>query len=169
MNFKKTDLLLISLILFQSLICFISWQLFFKAAADDTLIYHSLKSYFMPLELNNHLSKSLAAIFNTSVSELKLEYFQISFSQLKFKSFYKIIEESSRWLIILFYGISYFFIITRKSFLELTYRRIIIYSSLFFFAAALFLPNDSSDIFCYIARGAQRFYFAMNSYASFVS
>ena len=169
MNFKKTDLLLISLILFQSLICFISWQLFFKAAADDTLIYHSLKSYFMPLELNNHLSKSLAAIFNTSVSELKLEYFQISFSQLKFKSFYKIIEESSRWLIILFYGISYFFIITRKSFLELTYRRIIIYSSLFFFVAALCLPNDSSDIYGYIARGAQQFYFAMNPYASVVS
>jgi len=127
-----------------------------KAAADDALIYHSLKSYFMPLEPNNALTKSLAAISNTSVSELKLEYFQISFSQLKFKSFYKIIEESSRWLIILFYGISYFFIITRKSFLELTYRRIIIYSSLFFFAAALCLPNDSSDIYGYIAKGVQQ-------------
>ena len=169
LKLKKNDWFLISLISFQALICLFSWLVFTKAATDETLIYHSLKSYFIPLELKGALAQSLATIFHVNVSELNIEYFQISFSQLKFKSFYKIIEELSRWLIIIFYGTIYFFISTRKSFLELTYRRILVYSSIFFFIAALSLPNDSSDIYGYIARGAQQLYFDMNPYASVVS
>ena len=77
-NLFKPEYLFIFLILFQIIIGLISWLAFFKAASDPKLIYHSLKSYFLPVEITGGLRKSLAEIFDVSVSSLNLEYFHIS-------------------------------------------------------------------------------------------
>jgi hypothetical protein len=168
-NLFKPEYLFIFLILFQITIGLISWLAFFKAASDPNLIYHSLKSYFLPVEITGGLRKSLAEIFNISVSSLNLEYFHISFSQLKLKTSYKVMEELARWFIIIVYGVSWFFIIRLKAFRELSSRKIFFYSAILFSVAGLCLPNDSSDIYGYIARGAQQVFFNQNPYQEVVS
>lgn len=168
-NLFKPEYLFIFLILFQIIIGLISWLAFFKAASDPNLIYHSLKSYFLPVEITGGLMKSLAEIFDVSVSSLNLEYFHISFSQLKLKTSYKLIEELARWFIIIVYGVSWFFIIRLKAFRELSSWKIFFYSAILFSVAGLCLPNDSSDVYGYIARGAQQVFFNQNPYQEVVS
>ena len=168
-NLFKPEYLFIFLILFQIIIGLISWLAFFKAASDPKLIYHSLKSYFLPVEITGGLMKSLAEIFDVSVSSLNLEYFHISFSQLKLKTSYKLIEELARWFIIIVYGVSWFFIIRLKAFRELSSWKIFFYSVILFSVAGLCLPNDSSDVYGYIARGAQQVFFNQNPYQEVVS
>jgi len=168
-KYFRLEPIFIFLIIFQCLIGIISWINFFKAANDPNLIYNSLKSYFLPLELKGPLKEALASVSQVTVPDLNVPYFQVSFSQLKIKSFYKICEELSRWLIISVYALSFFLIFRLKSLLKLNRSQLFFYASLLFLVGALCLPNDSSDLYGYVARGAQQLYWAQNPFASVVS
>lgn len=161
--------ILFFLIIFQLLIGILSWSVFFKAANDPNLIYNSLKSYFLPLELKGALKEALASVSQVTVQDLNIPYFQVSFSQLKIKSFYKICEELSRWLIVSVYAFAFFLIFRLKSLPKLNLSRLFFYALLWFLVGALCLPNDSSDLYGYVARGAQQLYWVQNPFASVVS
>ena len=154
--------LILSLILFHAAIAAISWFIFYLSSKNPELIYHSLKSYFLPLDIG----EKLRFIDNPGS--------HISFKQIKITSLLKIVQELSHWLIILVDLILLYLIFNPKRAIEnsinsLKFKEIFIYTAIFSLVGVLSIPNDSSDIYGYIARGAQQVYFNQNPYQSVVA
>lgn len=161
----KIKPLLLSLILFHAAIAIISWFVFYLSAKNPELIYHSLKSYFIPVDISSKLAKVSWARL------LENPYWHISFKELKINMFLKVFQELSHCLIILVDLVFLYLIFNPKrsktnSLNSLSFKEIFIFATAFSIIGVFNIPNDSSDIYGYIARGAQQVFYLDNPYQS---
>lgn len=167
MNLKSLKIkpLILSLILFHAAIALASWFVFYLSAKNPELIYHSLKSYFIPVDISSKLAKANWAEL------LDNPYWHISFKQLKINKFLKVFQELAHWFIILV-DITFLYLIFNpkrsqdNSISSLRFKEIFIYATVFSLIGVFSIPNDSSDIYGYIARGAQQVFYGENPYQS---
>lgn len=134
----------------------VSWFNFFQAAVNANFIYQPLRSFFQAIEL-----ESSSKFFNSA------SWF-LAHNHIKPELALKISHELGMWLTI---------IITAFAFIKSVYNKDLIEDQekvfkLSLFSAFLFcflLPNDSSDLFGYIARGAQQFSYASNPFHNVIA
>ncbi len=139
------------------LIALFSWLAFFQASADASLIYQPLKSYFLPVKLDPDSPYYAAA-----------DWFLATNTKLV-PTLNRIIHELSVWLIVFSLLGIFIYIIQKRSFEKLELKHITFISIITATIAVFCLPIDSSDLFGYIARGAQQVYYSINPFAHTVS
>lgn len=175
------------LIVFLIAITYFSWHAFFQAAKNPNLIYLPFENFLF----TNTIDES-HNLFN------KAWYILTDFS-FKIISSTKIINEISMWVFVIIAGLCFIQILSchewlsykskKNSFKELSsfFKKFSISIStknnifnlefknitkISFCLATIFIfliPNDSSDIFGYIARGAQQVFFEQNPYQNTIT
>lgn len=170
MNLKSLKIkpLILSLSLFHAAIAAISWFIFYLSSKNPELIYHSLKSYFIPVDFSTKLAKA------NWIWLMDNPAWHISFKQLKINSGLKIFQELIHWFIILVDLLFIYLIfnpkrLSDKSISSLSFKEVLVYAAIFSLVGVFSIPNDSSDIYGYIARGAQQVFYDFNPYQSVVA
>ncbi len=134
-----------------------SWWAFGLAAIEPSLIYQPLKSYLLPIQLeeNSSLLNASSCLW-THPQVLIAKHYRI------INEIFNVILASG--LSLVFFSI-YFSSELKQNTLSSIQKHSLILAALF----SLAIPSDSSDMFGYIARGAQQVYFNLNPFTHVVS
>lgn len=153
MNSKSFKVLISGFIVVQVLLLIFSWLAWYQASQEPGLVYQPLKSYLLPFEVEEG-----SKFFD-------LPSWMLAVKKLKPAFNYKLIHEITMWVLVAFYSFFLIFALTKKKILEQTSIKCITTASLIIGSICCFMiPADSSDLFSYVARGAQQTTYKQNPY-----
>ncbi len=141
-----------------------SWLAFSKAYLILEFVYFPLRSLFLPIDLAISDYAPVIEIYGTRY----IPNWLLAFKGFKPESDIRLIHELSIWFITLS-QISLFIFGFKKIAKKISFKKIFILSAIIGTFATLTLPSDSSDLFAYVARGAQQVTYDQNPYHETVS